>query len=101
MLRSEIVKAYCFPSPGFLEFFNVIIVLVASGDVADRIIFHQNQAQYEAAIRHDPPIVPASIQQALKQNVESRHQNRERSYMTETALLRNLTYIKNYKNSVI
>ena len=26
---------------------------------------------------------------------------RERSYMTETALLRNLTYIKNYKNSVI
>ena len=27
--------------------------------------------------------------------------NRERSYMTETALLRNLTYIKNYKNSVI
>ena len=27
--------------------------------------------------------------------------DRERSYMTETALLRNLTYIKNYKNSVI
>ena len=27
--------------------------------------------------------------------------NRERSYMTETALLRNLTHIKNYKNSVI
>ena len=26
---------------------------------------------------------------------------RERSYMTETVLLRNLTYIKNYKNSVI
>ena len=26
---------------------------------------------------------------------------RARSYMTETALLRNLTYIKNYKNSVI
>ena len=26
---------------------------------------------------------------------------RERSHMTETALLRNLTYIKNYKNSVI
>ena len=31
----------------------------------------------------------------------SRMNFRERSYMTETALLRNLTYIKNYKNSVI
>lgn len=74
MLLAEVVKAYCLPSRGFLEFFNVIIVLVASGDVADRVVFYQNQAQYEAAIRHDPPIVPASIQQALNQDVESRDQ---------------------------
>ena len=35
-------------------------------------------------------------------SVKAKHNtDRERSHMTETALLRNLTYIKNYKNSVI
>ena len=36
-----------------------------------------------------------------EQNPVLNSENRERSYMTETALLRNLTYIKIYKNSVI
>ena len=34
-------------------------------------------------------------------DVTGQRSSRERSHMTETALLRNLTYIKNYKNSVI